>query len=123
MACGLPCVDVAGGSPEASLRARRAVRAAEPDPVALADAVERLLDDGELWRRRSEAGLEFVRRGLGRRRTQVEAGLREALAGARPRRPSAVEARDHEQLREQAVYGGEADEHRAGGPAEAAPGA
>jgi glycosyltransferase involved in cell wall biosynthesis len=116
MACGLPCVDLAGGSPEAEFGADGPVELSAADPMALADSVERLLDDDALWRRRSGAGLEFVRDATwehaGR---QVEAGLRAAL--------SAVEARDHEQLREQAVHGGQADEHRAGGPAEAAPGA
>jgi O-antigen biosynthesis protein len=81
MACGLPCVDLAGGSPEAEFGADGPVELSAADPVALADAIERLLDDDGLWRQRSEAGLEFVRGATwehaGR---QVEEGLRAALA-------------------------------------------
>ena len=81
MACGLPCVDLAGGSPEAEFGANGPVELAEADPDALADALERLLTDEDLWRRRSEAGLAFVRDAdwehAGR---QVEQGLRAALA-------------------------------------------
>ena len=61
MACGLPCVDLAGGSPEAEFGTDGPVELSAADPIALADALERLLDDEELWRRRSEAGLAFVR--------------------------------------------------------------
>ncbi|MBN1530848.1 MAG: glycosyltransferase [Thermoleophilaceae bacterium] len=81
MACGLPCVDLAGGSPEAEFGADGPVELSAADPIALADSVERLLDDDALWRRRSQAGLEFVRDATwehaGR---QVEVGLRAALA-------------------------------------------
>ena len=48
LACGLPCVDLAGGSTEAELGATGGIELAEPDPVALADAIEALLDDEEL---------------------------------------------------------------------------
>ncbi|HWM09620.1 MAG TPA: glycosyltransferase [Solirubrobacteraceae bacterium] len=80
MACGLPCVDVAGLSSEAVFGADGPVELAEPDPVAIADAIERLLDGGDRWRHRSEAGLAFVADAswdIAAR--QVEGGLREAL--------------------------------------------
>ena len=89
MACGLPCVDVRGGSSEAEFGSAGPVELAEPDPVALADAMEALLDDEELWRRRSEAGVEFVADAdWDHAARQVEQGLREAL-----RRREAVVAR------------------------------
>jgi glycosyltransferase involved in cell wall biosynthesis/GT2 family glycosyltransferase len=80
MACGLPCVDLAGGSTEAELGDQGGVQLASADPVALADALEALLTDGELWERRSHAGIE-VAAGASWERAgeQVEAGLREAL--------------------------------------------
>jgi glycosyltransferase involved in cell wall biosynthesis len=80
MACGLPCVDVRGGSAEAEFGSTGPVQLADPDPVALADAIEALMDDPDLWHRRSEAGVEFAADadwdGASR---QVEAGLRESL--------------------------------------------
>jgi O-antigen biosynthesis protein len=80
MACGLPCVDVRGGSSEAEFGSAGPVELADPDPVALADAIETLLDDEELWRRRSAAGLEFVADAdWDHAARQVEQGLREAL--------------------------------------------
>jgi glycosyltransferase involved in cell wall biosynthesis len=80
MACALPCVDVRGGSSEAEFGAAGPVELAEPDPVALADAVERLLDDRALWTRRSEAGLAFVADAdWDHAARQVEQGLRQAL--------------------------------------------
>jgi len=45
MACGMPCVDVAGGSSEAEFGSDGPAALAEPDPVALADAMEGLLDN------------------------------------------------------------------------------
>ena len=81
MACGLPCVDLAGGSPEAEFGADGPVELSVADPLALADAVERLLDDDGLWQQRSEAGLEFVRDATWEQAgRQVEQGLRAALA-------------------------------------------
>jgi O-antigen biosynthesis protein len=80
LACGLPCVDLAGGSTEAELGRDGGIELAEPDPIAIADAIERLLEDRELWRRRSEAGIAQVSEAswdeAGR---QVERDLREAL--------------------------------------------
>lgn len=86
MACGLPCVDVAGGSTEAVFGRDGAAELAAPDPVALAEAVERLLDDPERRRVRAEAGLEFVRgASWDRAAEQVEGGLRAALKAAADR--------------------------------------
>lgn len=90
MACGLPCVDVAGLCSEAVFGSDGPVELAEADPIALADAIERLLDDPEDWRHRSEAGLAFVAdTSWDAAAQQVEAGLREAMAlrsAAAPRR-------------------------------------
>jgi O-antigen biosynthesis protein len=81
MACGLPCVDVGGGSSEAVFGADGPVELAASDPIALADATERLLADRELWRSRSEAGLAFVAdASWDTAAEQVERGLRDALA-------------------------------------------
>jgi glycosyltransferase involved in cell wall biosynthesis len=80
LACGLPCVDIAGGSTEAELGRDGGIELASADPVAIADAIERLLDDRELWERRSRDGIAQVRDAswneAGR---QVEHNLREAL--------------------------------------------
>ena len=80
MACGLPCVDIRGGSAEAEFGVDGPLELADAEPGAIADAVESLIDDGERWLRRSEAGLAFVEGAswdLAARR--VETGLREAL--------------------------------------------
>ena len=80
MACGLPCVDLAGRSPEAVFGRDGPVELAEPDPLSIADAVEALLDDQERWRRRSAAGLAFVEGATWERAArQLEKGLRRAL--------------------------------------------
>jgi glycosyltransferase involved in cell wall biosynthesis len=80
MACGLPCVDVAGGSGEAVFGPDGPVELAAADPVALADAIETLLTDQERWRHRSQAGVEFVAGASWEdAATQVEEALRSAL--------------------------------------------
>ncbi len=97
LACGLPCVDLAGISAEGVFGDDGPVALSAFDPIALADAIERLLDDRDEWERRSRAGLEFVAdRTWDVAAQQVEAGLREALrlrvaetSGARGRRPAA----------------------------------
>jgi glycosyltransferase involved in cell wall biosynthesis len=86
LACGLPCVELAGGCAEAELGHDGPVELAAFDPLAVADALERLLTDDELRERRARAGLEFVRgRTWEAAAEQVEHGLRAALA-ARERR-------------------------------------
>ena len=80
MACGLPCVDLAGGSTEAELGRHGGVEVAEADPVAIAEALEGLLADEDRRRRRAEAGLAFDETASWDvAAKQVEAGLREAL--------------------------------------------
>jgi glycosyltransferase involved in cell wall biosynthesis/SAM-dependent methyltransferase len=80
LACGLPCVDLAGFSAETVFGADGPVELAPFDPVAIADALERLLDDQALWERRSQDGRHFVAdRTWDRAAGQLEAGLRTAL--------------------------------------------
>jgi glycosyltransferase involved in cell wall biosynthesis len=80
MACGLPCVDLAGVSAEGVFGVDGPVALSEPDPVALASVISRLLDSSEERAARSAAGLSFVRgRTWDISASQVEAGLREAL--------------------------------------------
>jgi glycosyltransferase involved in cell wall biosynthesis len=80
LACGLPCVDLAGYAGESVFGADGPVELSEPDPVALAGHIERLLDDQDLWERRSQDGLAFVEgRTWDHAAEQLEAGLREAL--------------------------------------------
>jgi glycosyltransferase involved in cell wall biosynthesis/GT2 family glycosyltransferase len=89
MACGLPCVDLAGFSAETVFGPNGPVELAAFDPDAIAGAVERLLDDRALWEARSEAGQRFVAEATwDRAAREVEAGLREAL-GRRERVPTA----------------------------------
>jgi O-antigen biosynthesis protein len=80
MACGLPCVDLAGGSTEAEIGRSGGCTLAAADPTAIAAALERLLDDERHWQRCSQAGLGFVESASwDMAAKQVEAGLREAL--------------------------------------------
>jgi glycosyltransferase involved in cell wall biosynthesis len=80
LACGLPCVDLAGVSAEGVFGADGPVALATPDPIALAEVIDRLLGDPAERERRSLAGLEFVSmRTWDVAAAQVEAGLREAL--------------------------------------------
>jgi O-antigen biosynthesis protein len=80
LACGLPCVELAGVSAESIFGSDGPIELAELDPDRIADAMERLLDDRELWERRSREGIEFVASHTWEQATdQVEAGLRHAL--------------------------------------------
>ena len=83
MACGLPCVELDGPSVRAAFGGDDALTLSPFDPLALADGIQRLLDDPGLRGRQSEAGRRLV---AGRTWTaageQVERGLREALAQA-----------------------------------------
>jgi len=81
MACGLPVVDVDLPSMRATFGADGPVELARFDPLAICDAIERLLDDLVLRAERSRAGAELVvTRTWARAAEQVEAGLRAALA-------------------------------------------
>jgi glycosyltransferase involved in cell wall biosynthesis/GT2 family glycosyltransferase len=80
LACGLPVVELAGVSGEGIFGDDGGVSFAPFNPVAMADAMERLLDDGAEWQRRSAQGVAWARdRTWDRGAEQVEAGLREAL--------------------------------------------
>jgi O-antigen biosynthesis protein len=81
MACGLPCVELDTPSVRAALGIGDALSLARFDPLALADAIERLLDDPDLRARRGEAGRRLVaERTWERAGEQFERCLREALA-------------------------------------------
>jgi len=81
LACGLPCVELAGISAESIFGADGGPLELAPlDPLLLADAIERLLADRELRARRSRQGVDFVASHTWERATEeVEAGLRRAL--------------------------------------------
>jgi hypothetical protein len=79
-ACGLPCVELAGGAAQATYGEHGGVRFAEFDPVALADQVERLLDDPADRQRCRDQGLAAAAVQSWRRSgEQVESHLRAAL--------------------------------------------
>jgi hypothetical protein len=79
-ACGLPCVELAGGAAEATYGDAGGVAFTPFDPVALADRVESLLDDPEERERRRDEGLAATRaQSWARSGEQVEAHLRAAL--------------------------------------------
>jgi glycosyltransferase involved in cell wall biosynthesis len=83
LACGLPCVELASESMLHTFGADGPLELAAFDPLALADALERLLDDQEARERRSREGIAFVASHTWERASaQVEAALRQALAQA-----------------------------------------
>lgn len=80
MACGLPVVDLRGGCSESMFGEDGPVELAAADPVAIADALELLLDDRDEWHRRSAAGLSWAaERTWDAAVDAVERGLRESL--------------------------------------------
>jgi glycosyltransferase involved in cell wall biosynthesis len=80
LACGLPCVELADVSAESIFGSDGPLELATLDPRAIADALERLLDDPEHWEQRSREGIEFVASHTWEHATdEVEAGLRHAL--------------------------------------------
>jgi O-antigen biosynthesis protein len=84
LACGLPVVDLAVASMVETFGRDDALELVAPDPVALATAIERLIDDPGLRARRTEAGLRLVAaRTWDHAAAQVEAGLRAALRQGR----------------------------------------
>ena len=81
LACGLPCVELAGASAESIFGADGPIELAELDPDAIATAMGRLLDDPPLRDRRAREGIEFVASHTWEQSTDaVEDGLRNALA-------------------------------------------
>lgn len=80
LACGLPCVELAGVSAESIFGADGPLELAPLDPLAIADAMQRLLEDAVGWHARSRAGIAFVASHTWDHATdEVEAGLRHAL--------------------------------------------
>jgi glycosyltransferase involved in cell wall biosynthesis len=80
MACELPCVELDTPSARAAFGPEPPLELCRFDPIAIADALERLLLDRDLAEARARAGAEFVReRTWDAAAKQVEAGLREAL--------------------------------------------
>jgi glycosyltransferase involved in cell wall biosynthesis len=83
LACGLPVVELDAEAMRATFGAGGALLLAPLDPVGLADAIERLLDDPRERVRRAQQGLELA---AGRRwsaaAATVEAELRAALMRA-----------------------------------------
>ena len=80
LACGLPCVEVAGVSAESIFGAQGPIELAPLHPTRIADSIEKLLDDPTLRERRSREGVAFVASQTWDHATdQVEAGLRHVL--------------------------------------------
>ncbi len=88
MACGLPCVELAGISAESIFGSDGPLELAPLDSNRIADSLQRLLEDREERERRSREGIELVASHTWDHATdEVEAGLRHAL---RLREPAAV---------------------------------
>jgi O-antigen biosynthesis protein len=80
LACGLPCVELAGVSAESIFVEDGPLELAPLEPDAIATALERLITDRERWERRAREGIEFVATHTWEHATdEVEAGLRHAL--------------------------------------------
>ncbi len=80
LACGLPVVDVASDAMVATFGAGGPVTLTEPEPLALCDAIEGLLDDLLVRATRSRDGTALVaERTWAGAAEQVERGLRAAL--------------------------------------------
>jgi glycosyltransferase involved in cell wall biosynthesis len=92
MAAGVPVVSSRlSGIPELVRDGESGLLVPERDPVALAEAMERLASDGALRERLADAGRRAVQERFDRRRNlaALEALFREALAGTgRPRAPA-----------------------------------
>ncbi len=80
LACGLPCVELAGVSAESIFGQDGVLDLAALTPDSIADALQRILTDPERSAQRSRAGIEFVASHTWDQATdEVEAGLRHAL--------------------------------------------
>lgn len=83
LACGLPVVDLAVPSMLDTFGADGPLELVAPDPLALCDAIERLLDDLALRAERARDGMALAaQRTWEHAAEQVDAGLREALRRA-----------------------------------------
>lgn len=83
LACGLPVVELDAEAMRAGFGPDGPLVLAAPDPIALADAIERLLDDPAQRARRAQQGLELAAdRTWSAAAATVESELRAALARA-----------------------------------------
>ncbi len=83
MACGLPVVSLDRFGTGVEHERTGLVELSPPDPYAIADAIERLLDDPSLRAARAEAGIAAMAdRTWATSARSVEAGLRQAIAEA-----------------------------------------
>jgi glycosyltransferase involved in cell wall biosynthesis len=83
LSCGLACVELDAPSVVAAFGRGGPVDFAPLDPIAIADALERLLADPELRADRAAQGVELrAQRTWDRAAAQVDAGLRAAIAHA-----------------------------------------
>jgi glycosyltransferase involved in cell wall biosynthesis len=83
LACGLPCVDVTSESMLATYGADGPATLAAPEPIALCEAIEALLDDPAGRARRTADGLRWAAaRTWPAAAAQVDAGLRAAVREA-----------------------------------------
>jgi glycosyltransferase involved in cell wall biosynthesis len=83
LACGLPCVDVTSESMLADYGADGPVTLAPPEPVALCEAIEALLDDAPRRARLAADGLRWASaRTWPAAASQVQDGLRAAVRAA-----------------------------------------
>jgi glycosyltransferase involved in cell wall biosynthesis len=84
LACGLPAVELDTPSTRAAFGPSPPVELAPAEPAALADALQRLLDDPALRAERAAGGERYCAgRTWAAAAEQVEAGLRAALSAAR----------------------------------------
>jgi O-antigen biosynthesis protein len=84
LACGLPCVELDAPSVVAAFGRGGPIELAPPEPLAIADALERLLDDPISRAQRARDGTSLVaERTWDAAARQVEAGLEAALDHAR----------------------------------------
>ncbi|WP_354698695.1 glycosyltransferase family 4 protein [Paraconexibacter sp. AEG42_29] len=85
MSCGLPVLDLEGYGTAAEHADSGLIELAPLDPLAMADALERLLDDPQLRAARSQAGREYVgAHSWPASAARVEAGLRDILRAREP---------------------------------------
>jgi glycosyltransferase involved in cell wall biosynthesis len=81
LACGLPCVELDSPSVRAAFGRNGPLELASLEPLAMVDALERLLDDPVLRTRRAHEGAALVaERTWEAAARRLEAGLRSALA-------------------------------------------